>query len=94
MQVIDTLMAHGPTRYVNFNFPTQILCALTNLIHTLQNEAEVGEALRSSSIPRSDIWLTSKLWNTFHNPEDVERILDESLQKLGVDYLDLYLIHW
>lgn len=43
---------------------------------------------------RNDLWLTSKLWNTFHAPEDVEPALDESLSKLGTDYLDLYLIHW
>ncbi|CAA7261557.1 unnamed protein product [Cyclocybe aegerita] len=58
------------------------------------NEREVGEAIRASSVPRKDIWLTSKLWNTFHAPEDVEPALDESLARLGTDYLDLYLIHW
>ncbi|KAF8194217.1 NADP-dependent oxidoreductase domain-containing protein [Pholiota molesta] len=58
------------------------------------NEAEVGEAIKASGIPRSDIWLTSKLWNTFHQPNDVEPALDDSLSKLGTDYLDLYLMHW
>ncbi|KDR82531.1 hypothetical protein GALMADRAFT_237878 [Galerina marginata CBS 339.88] len=58
------------------------------------NEAEVGQAIRESGIPRKDLWLTSKLWNTFHAPEDVEPALDESLARLGTDYLDLYLIHW
>ncbi|KAG6866171.1 hypothetical protein C0991_007721 [Blastosporella zonata] len=58
------------------------------------NEAEVGEALKASKVPRKEIWLTSKLWNTFHAPEDVEASLDESLSHLGTDYLDLYLIHW
>ncbi|KAI1783566.1 NADP-dependent oxidoreductase domain-containing protein [Ganoderma leucocontextum] len=58
------------------------------------NEEEVGEALRVSGVPRDQVWLTSKLWNAFHAPDDVEPALDDSLNKLGVDYLDLYLIHW
>ncbi|KAH7927674.1 Aldo/keto reductase [Leucogyrophana mollusca] len=59
-----------------------------------RNEAEVGDALKESAIPREDLWLTSKLWNTFHAPEDIEPTLDETLSMLGTDYLDLYLIHW
>jgi len=56
------------------------------------NEAEVGEGIKRSGVPRSDIFLTTKLWCTFHrNPEDN---LDLSLKLLGVDYVDLYLMHW
>lgn len=58
------------------------------------NEVEVGKAIRDSGVSRKDIWITSKLWNTFHAPEDVEPALDESLTRLGTNYLDLYLIHW
>ncbi|KAL0960495.1 hypothetical protein HGRIS_005533 [Hohenbuehelia grisea] len=58
------------------------------------NEHEVGNALKANGIARDKVWLTSKLWNTFHAPEDVEPTLDESLARLGVEYLDLYLIHW
>lgn len=45
-------------------------------------------------MPRSEIFLTSKLWNTHHKGSDVEEAVDESLAELGTDYLDLYLIHW
>ncbi|OSX57147.1 hypothetical protein POSPLADRAFT_1186063 [Postia placenta MAD-698-R-SB12] len=58
------------------------------------NEAEVGEAIKASGVPREELWLTSKLWNTFHAPEDVESALDDTLSKLDTEYLDLYLMHW
>lgn len=56
------------------------------------NENEVGEGIKASGVPRSEIFLVSKLWSTFHrNPT---KGLQESLDKLGTDYLDLYLMHW
>ncbi|EPS95531.1 hypothetical protein FOMPIDRAFT_1054064 [Fomitopsis schrenkii] len=58
------------------------------------NEAEVGQAIKESGVAREDIWLTSKLWNWFHAPEDVEPILDKTLDDLQTNYLDLYIIHW
>lgn len=61
------------------------------------NECEVGEALRSAFAAgvtsRRDVFMTTKLWNTNHRPERVERALDGSLQRLGLDDLDLYLMH-
>ncbi|HEY1095543.1 MAG TPA: aldo/keto reductase, partial [Glycomyces sp.] len=56
------------------------------------NEAGVGQAVKESGIARGDIFLTSKTWD--HGYDDVRRNLEESLERLGTDYLDLYLLHW
>ena len=62
-----------------------------------RNEREVGEALRAAlaagGIAREDIFVTTKLWNSNHRPERVEPAFNASLERLGLDYLDLYLIH-
>jgi len=59
-----------------------------------QNEAGVGEAIKASGIAREELWITSKLNNGFHRPDDARRAFDETLSRLGVDVIDLFLIHW
>lgn len=58
------------------------------------NEVEVGEAINNSSIPREDIFVTTKVWNTHHGYEETLQAFEQSLEKLQLDYIDLYLIHW
>ncbi|PSQ92588.1 MAG: oxidoreductase [Bacteroidetes bacterium SW_4_67_19] len=58
------------------------------------NEAEVGEALHASDLDREDVFVTSKLNNDVHRPEDARRAFDDTLAALDTDYVDLFLIHW
>jgi alcohol dehydrogenase (NADP+) len=65
---------------------------------TYGNEKEIGEALRvlmgEGIVRREDLWVTSKLPNTAHRMEDVRPALEKSLHDLGLEFLDLYLVHW
>lgn len=68
-----------------------------DLAKIYQNQEEIGEALKKvipSVVKREELFITSKLWNTSHRPENVEAAYQETLKELGLDYLDLYLIHW
>lgn len=58
------------------------------------NEAGVGKGIKASGIPREDIFLVSKVWNTHQGYDTTLKAFDASLKRLGTDYLDLYLIHW
>lgn len=58
------------------------------------NEADVGAAVRESAVPRADIFVTTKLWNADQGHDAARRAFDASLARLGLDYVDLYLVHW
>ncbi|KAK9884641.1 hypothetical protein WA026_007478 [Henosepilachna vigintioctopunctata] len=66
--------------------------------HVYGNEKEVGDAIKAKItegvVRREDLFLTSKLWNTFHRPDLVEVAIKETLKNLGVDFINLYLMHW
>lgn len=58
------------------------------------NETSVGEAIKASGVKRDELFVTTKLWNSDHGYENAKKAIDKSLENLGLDYLDLYLIHW
>ena len=58
------------------------------------NEREVGEGVRQSGVDRGEVFVTSKLNNSFHRPDDARRAFERTLSELGFDYVDLFLIHW
>lgn len=58
------------------------------------NEEGVGRAIAASGISRDELFVTTKLWNDAHEPEDARKAIETSLEKLGLDHVDLYLIHW
>ena len=59
-----------------------------------RNEEGVGQAIRESGVPREELFITTKLWNSEQGYESTLKAFDESMEKLGLEYLDLYLIHW
>jgi alcohol dehydrogenase (NADP+) len=63
-----------------------------------ENEREIGEAITDAitagDVSRGELWITSKLWNNAHLPQDVQPALEVTLSDLQIDYIDLYLVHW
>lgn len=59
-----------------------------------QNEADVGAAIRESQVPRAEVFVTTKLWNTDHGYDRALQACDGSLRRLGLEQVDLYLVHW
>jgi 2,5-diketo-D-gluconate reductase A len=59
-----------------------------------ENERGVGQGVRDGGVDRGDVYITSKLNNGFHKPDDARRAFDSTLEALGTDYVDLFLIHW
>lgn len=59
-----------------------------------QNESAVGRAVKDSGVARKDLFITTKLWNSDQGHERVRPAIENSLERLGLDYVDLYLIHW
>ncbi len=58
------------------------------------NEVSVGQAVRDSGIPREEVFITTKVWNDDQRQGRVKQAFEESLKRLGMDYVDLYLVHW
>lgn len=59
-----------------------------------KNEEGIGKALKALDVPREDLFITTKIWNTAQRIGDIEDSFHRSLERLGLDYVDLYLIHW
>ncbi|WP_245520288.1 aldo/keto reductase, partial [Mesorhizobium sp. M00.F.Ca.ET.217.01.1.1] len=59
-----------------------------------RNEEGVGEAIRAAGVPRAELFITSKLRNGAHQRDAALRAFDDTMQKLGIDQIDLFLIHW
>jgi 2,5-diketo-D-gluconate reductase A len=62
--------------------------------HMYLNERGVGEGLRAAGLPRAEVFVTGKLDNPYHRPDDARRAFERTLSDLGLEYIDLYLIHW
>ncbi len=67
---------------------------LVDTARAYRNEADVGQAVRESGVPRDEVFVTTKLWNADHGYDRALRAIDDSLDRLGFEQVDLYLVHW
>jgi diketogulonate reductase-like aldo/keto reductase len=88
------LMTPGNETYRAVKSALEIGYRLVDTARLYNNEHDVGRAVRDSGIPRREIFITTKLWNDDHGYDTAMRAFDASLKRLGLDYIDLYLIHF
>ena len=84
----------GPVAQAAVGQALQVGYRLIDTAKLYRNEADVGKAVRESGVPRDEIFVTTKLWNADHGHDAALRAFDHSLRELGLEYVDLYLIHW
>lgn len=84
----------GDTAYKAVRMAIEVGYTHIDTAASYDNEAEVGRAIHESSIPREKIFITTKLWNDIKTYEETIQAFERSAQKLGVEVIDLYLIHW
>jgi diketogulonate reductase-like aldo/keto reductase len=78
---------------------SQNICSHLDCAWFYQNEGEIGDAIHdflkeNPNVKREDIFVTTKVWNHLHEPDEVKWSFEDSLKKLRLDYVDAYLIHW
>ena len=78
--------------YGNEKVETELRTSTLGIINIYSQEVAAG--IKASGVSREEIFITSKLWNNKHHPDDVEAACKKTLSDLGLAYLDLYLIHW
>jgi diketogulonate reductase-like aldo/keto reductase len=87
-------MQNGRETYQSVLYALQIGYRLIDTAKMYGNEKDVGEALRKSGVPREEVFVTTKLWNSDHGYQSTIDACNRSLKALSFSYLDLYLIHW
>jgi diketogulonate reductase-like aldo/keto reductase len=91
---LGTLHGHGKNLIEAMLFAFDLGYRHFDTAKAYENEHDVGLAIRKSGIPRDEIFVTTKLWNTDHGYDHALAAVEASLRRLGVDYADLYLVHW
>jgi diketogulonate reductase-like aldo/keto reductase len=96
MPALGLGVLHSPSEHTAAAVHAAIHCGyrLVDTAAAYRNEREVGEGIVRSGVARPELFVTTKLWMTDYGYDETRRACDTSLRKLGLDYLDLYLLHW
>ncbi|TFF69451.1 MAG: aldo/keto reductase [Promethearchaeota archaeon] len=91
---LGTWVLNGKEAYNAVSWALEMDYRLIDTATIYGNERKVGEAIKDSGIPRDEVFITTKVWKSDQGYDNTLRALEKSLKKLGIDYVDLYLIHW